>query len=140
MLLLLLQGQNRKIFVPAGFAAKRRNVQIPPEESKQGVHVFGRDALQGGIAANRAVRVDGIAERHQPGMEAGTTALATPGVNAENAENMIGSRLAARPARAILFADGAVHLGRWIPLRMVHRIGQMPRGGKGLWYPAYRVQ
>jgi hypothetical protein len=54
----LLQGQNRKIFVPAGFAAKRRNVQIPPEESKQGVHVFGRDALQGGIPANRAVRVE----------------------------------------------------------------------------------
>jgi len=102
--------------------------------------VFGRNALQREIAADRAVGVERIAERHQPGMEAGTTALATPGVDTENAENMIGTRLAARPARTTLFADGAVHLGRWIPLRMAHSIGQMRRGGKGQRCQVSRVQ
>jgi hypothetical protein len=47
-------------------------------------------------------------------MEAGITALATPRVDTENAENVIGSRLAARSARTILLADGAVHLCGWI--------------------------
>jgi hypothetical protein len=80
--------------------------------------VFGRDALQGGIAADRAVGVERIAERHQPGVEAGMASLATPRVNAQGTENIVGSRLAARPARTILLADGTIHLGRWIPLRV----------------------
>jgi hypothetical protein len=76
--------------------------------------MFGRDALQGGIPADRAVGMERTAERHQPGTEAGITALATPRVDTENAENVIGSRLAARSARTILLADGAVHLCGWI--------------------------
>jgi hypothetical protein len=61
MLPLLLQWQKGEIFVPAGFAAKRRNAQIPPDESEQGVHEFGRNALQGEIAANRTVGMERIA-------------------------------------------------------------------------------
>jgi len=47
--------------------------------------MFGRDALQGGIAADGAVGVERIAERHQPGVESGLAALATPGVETERA-------------------------------------------------------
>jgi hypothetical protein len=118
MLLLVLHGQNRKILIPAGFAAKGRNVQIPPDKPEKGVYMFGRNPLQSGIAADRAVGVERIAQRHQPGVEACSTALTTPGVDTEGAQNVIGSRLAARSTRTILLADGTVHLGRWIPLRM----------------------
>jgi hypothetical protein len=57
-----LQGQDGEIFVPAGFATKRGNVQIPPNKSKEGVHVFGRNALQGGIAADRAMGAERVTE------------------------------------------------------------------------------
>jgi hypothetical protein len=80
--------------------------------------MYGRDALQSRIAANRAVGVERIAERHQTGVESGMASLATPRVNAKCAKNIVGSRLAARPARTILLADGTIHLGRWIPLRV----------------------
>jgi hypothetical protein len=43
--------------MPAGFATKRGYVQVSPEKSKHGVHMFGRNAFQGKIAANRAVGV-----------------------------------------------------------------------------------
>ena len=139
LLFLLLQRQNREIFMPAGFAAKRRNVQIPPDKSKSRIHVFGCNPFQGGIAADRAVGVKRSTKRHRPGTEAGPATLATPRVEAESAQNIIGGALAARPARIILLADGTVHLGRWIPLRMCHRIGQILRGGKGRKYqlPGY---
>ena len=117
--------------MPARFAAKRRNVQLPPDKSKQGVYVFGRNPLQGEIAADWAMGVERITEGHQPGVETRSAALATPGVDAKSAQNVVGSRLAARPARTILLADGTIHLAGWIPLRMGHSIGQMRRGGKG---------
>ena len=139
MLRLLLQGQNREIFVPARVAAERRDAQIPPEKSEDGVHVFRRDALQSKIAANRAMGVERIAQRHQPGVEPRSTALATPRIDTNGAQNVIGSRLAARATRTTLLADGTVHLGRWIPLQFAHRIGQMPKSGKGQKYrlPGY---
>jgi hypothetical protein len=93
--------------------------------------VFGRNALQGGIAADRAVGMERIAQRHQAGVKARSTALATPRVDAKRAQNIIGGVLAARPARTIMLADGTIHLAGWIPLRMGHSIGQMRRGGKG---------
>jgi hypothetical protein len=101
--------------------------------------MFGRNALHGGIAADRAMGAQRVTQRHQAGVEARPAALATPGVYAKNTQNMVGSRLAARASRTILLADGAVHLGRWIPLRMAHRIGQMHTGGKGRRYqvPGY---
>ena len=104
--------------MPAGFAAKRRNVQIPPDNPKQSVHVFRRDALQGGIAADWAVGVERTAERHQSRVESGMASMATPRVQADYAEDIVRRRLAARPARTIMFADGTIHLGRWIPLRV----------------------
>jgi len=139
LLRLLLQGQNREIFMPARFAAKRRDAQISPHKSEQRVHVFGRNALQGEIPADRAVGVERIAQRHQPGVETGSTTLATPGVDTNCAQNVIGLGLAARSARTFLLADGTLHLSRRIPLRMPHSIGQMPRGGKGRRYqlPGY---
>jgi hypothetical protein len=71
--------------MPAGLAAERRDMQMPPDKSKKGIHVLGRNAFQGRIAANRAVGVERSAERHQAGMEAGLAALATPGVETERA-------------------------------------------------------
>jgi hypothetical protein len=67
-------------------------------------------------------------------METRATAGASPRVNTNRAENVVSGGLTARAARTSLLADGTVHLARWIPLRMAHRIGQMPRGGKGLGY------
>ena len=80
--------------------------------------MFGRDALQCGIPADRAVGVERTAERHQSSVESRMASLATPGVEANGAENIIRRRLAARTARTILLADGTIHLSRWIPLRV----------------------
>jgi hypothetical protein len=101
--------------------------------------MFGRNSLQRGIATDWAMGAERVAQRHQPGVEACSTALATPGVDAKSTQNVVGSRLAARTSRTILLADGTVHLGRWIPLRMGHSIGQMPQGSKGRRYqvPGY---
>jgi hypothetical protein len=112
LLLLLLKRQNREVLIPAGSAAERRNMQIPPDNPKQGVHMFGRDALQRGIAANRAMGVERIAERHQSRVESGMASLATPRVQPECAEDIVRRCLAARSARTILLADGTIHLGR----------------------------
>ena len=71
--------------------------------------MFGGDALQGGIAADWTVGVKRTAERHQSSVEAGMATLTTPGVEADCAENIVGRRLAARPARTILLADGTIH-------------------------------
>ena len=116
LLFLRLKGQNREILIPAGLAAERWYVQIPPDNPKQGVHVFRRNALQSGIAADRTVGVERIAERHQSGVEAGMASLTTPGVEADCAEDIVRRRLASRPARTILLADGTVHLGKRTPL------------------------
>ena len=56
--------------------------------------MFGRNAFQSGIAADRAVGVERTAERHQSGVESGMASLATPGVEADCAEDIIGRRLA----------------------------------------------
>ena len=80
--------------------------------------MFGRDALQGGIAADRAVGVERTAQRHQSRVESGMASLATPRVQTDCAEDIVGRRLAARATRTILLADGTIHLGRWIPLRV----------------------
>jgi hypothetical protein len=80
--------------------------------------MFGRNALQGGIAADRAVGVERTAERHQSSVEASMASMATPGIEADCAEDIVRRRLAARPARTLLLADGTIHLGRWIPLRI----------------------
>lgn len=77
--------------------------------------MFGRDALQSKIAADRAVGVERIAERHQPGVKTRFAALATPGVDTDDAQDVIGSRLAARSTRTFVLADGTIHLGGWIP-------------------------
>src|SRR5690242_889724 len=89
LLRLLLKGQNREILIPAGFTAKRRNAQIAPDNPKKGVHVFRRDALQCGVPADRAVGVERTAERHQSRMESRMASLATPGVQADCAENIV---------------------------------------------------
>ena len=109
------QRKHREILVPARLAAERRNMQVPPDKPKQGVHVFGRNAFQCGIAADRAVSVERIAERHQPGVEASLAALTTPGVETERAQNVISRRLAARSSRLVALADGTVHLACWVP-------------------------
>jgi hypothetical protein len=80
--------------------------------------MFGRDALQSGIAANRAVGVERTAQRHQAGVEPGMASLATPGVEPDCAEDIVRRCLAARAARTTLLADGTIHLARWIPLRV----------------------
>ena len=112
---LLVQREYREIFMPARSAAKSGNAQISPDESKRGVHVFGRNALQGKIPANRAVSVERIAQRHQPGVEAGPATLAAPWVNTDCSQDVISRRLAARPTRTVVVADGTVHLGGGIP-------------------------
>jgi len=80
--------------------------------------MFGRDALQCKIAADRTVSVERIAERHQSSVESGMATQATPRVESDYTENIVRRRLAARATRTILLADGTIHLGRWIPLRI----------------------
>src|SRR5208283_604397 len=41
----LAHGQNREVFIPAGFAAKSRYMQQPPQNSQRAVHILGGDAL-----------------------------------------------------------------------------------------------
>ena len=88
LLRMLLLGQNREIFMAAGFAAKRRNAQISPHESEHRVDVFRRNALQGKIPADRAMGVERIRPGHQPGVETGSTTLTTPGVDTNEIENV----------------------------------------------------
>jgi len=135
----VMQREYGEIFMPARFAAKGRNAQVSPDESKHGVHMFRRNALKGQIAANRTVGVERIAERHQPGVEARTATLAAPGVDTDSTQNVIGSRLAARSTRTVVLTDGTDHLGGWIRLRMALRIGQMFKVGKSRRYrlPGY---
>ena len=71
--------------MPAGCAAKCRNMKIPPEKSKRGVYVFGRNSLQREIAADWAMGAERVTQRHQPGVEARSTTFATPGVDAKSA-------------------------------------------------------
>ena len=68
----------------AGFATIGGNAKSRPEEREGVIHVFGRDALQIDIAANRAVRVERIAEGHQAGKKASAAIATSPGVNSKN--------------------------------------------------------
>jgi len=57
--------------------------------------MYGRDALQGRIAADRAVGVERTAERHQSCVESRMASLATPRIQADCAEDIVRRRLAA---------------------------------------------
>jgi hypothetical protein len=73
----------RKVFMTAGFAAISRNADRSPQEGKRRVHVVAGNTLQLRIAANRAMGMEGMPQRHQPRMKTRVAFHATPGIQAE---------------------------------------------------------
>jgi hypothetical protein len=99
--------QNREEFVPARFAAERRQMASAPDRRKCRSHVLRRDASQVSIPANRAMRVQSIAQPHHAGVEARPASRAPPGVYTKNAQDIVRGALPARTPRAEMFTDGA---------------------------------
>jgi hypothetical protein len=88
-------GANRKILVATGFAAERGDAKEAPEEGKRRVHVFGRDALQFWIATKGTVGAKRVAQWHKAGIKSRLALGATPGIDVEEAEEIIHCRVAA---------------------------------------------
>jgi len=72
--------------------------------------VLRRNPFQIRIPADRAMRVQRVAQCRHPCMEARSASCAPPRVDTKNAQNVIGSGLPARTSRAKMFTDGADHL------------------------------
>jgi len=83
-----------------------------PDRREWSAHALRRDTPQIGIAANRAMRMQGIAPTHQSRVETRLASRAPPGVDTKNAQNMVRRGLPARAPRAKMFTDGTVHHGR----------------------------
>ena len=114
-----------------------------PDRRKGSAYVLRRDASQIGIPANRAMRVQSIAQPHHARVEARAASHATPGVDTKNAQNIVRGGLPARTPRAKMFADGADHLSdRVLPWfsKFWHSIGQCVDLGKRLKVTGNRVQ
>jgi hypothetical protein len=111
-------GAQRKIFVTARFAAIGGNSQAAPQKREGRIHVFSGDALQFRIAANGTMGVKRIAERHGTGVKPGFTLFATPGINAEEIEDVVRSKLAARTSRVLGFTHWADHANAAEPFSM----------------------
>ncbi len=102
--------QNREVLIPAGFATERGHAEQAPQESQGTVHIMRGNALQLQVAANRAVRVEGIAQRHQPRMKSCVAGAASPRINAQSAQRIVCYRMAPRSSCTNLLTHGAGHL------------------------------
>jgi len=71
--------------------------------------MLGRDSLDFLVSADRAMRAERFAERHEPGVESRMTIIAPPRIDSEHAQHEIGCELATRPSRVFTLADGADH-------------------------------
>jgi hypothetical protein len=126
----LTHRQDREVFVPAGFAAQRRHAEQPPDHAQSAMHVLRRDALQFEVAANRAVCVKRVAQRHQPRMKSRVAGPAAPRVVTKSAQRVVCNRLTPRSSSTVLFADGASHLEFGLSSAFALRIGRCLPPGK----------
>ena len=105
--------------------------------------MFSRDAFQLGIPANRAVRMQRIAQPHHARVETRAAFRASPRVDTHNTQNIVRGRLPARASRTKMFTDGADHLSnRALPWssNFSHSIGQCAGLGKRPQVIGNRVQ
>src|SRR5208283_3644415 len=138
--LYLTYGENREVFVPAGFATQRRHTEQPPDSAQRAMHMLRRDALQFEVAADRAVCVKRVAQRHQSRMEPRVAGPAPPRIDTQNAQRIVCNRLAPRSSSAVLFTDGAGHLWFRLSSAFALRIGQCLPPGKLNNVPFPKVQ
>jgi len=95
--------------------------------------VLRRNPFQIRIPADRAMRVQRVAQSHHPCMEARSASCAPPRVDTKNTQNVIGCGLPARTSRAKLFTDRADHLSDRVLLEsstLALSIGQCVAPGK----------
>ena|SRR5271165_3842009 len=102
----------------AGLAAVGREVKETPQKRERRVNVFSRDALQFRIAAERAVGVQRLVERHEPGIKACLALAASPRKYTDPAKEVIHSELPTRTSGVLRFADRAGHLGTAEPFQL----------------------
>lgn len=106
----MLHRQNRKILVPARFAAQRRHTQHAPQKRRRPIHVFPCNSLQVVVPANGTVCPQRIAQRHQSRMKSRAATSTAPGINPDQPQNEVASRLPPRTSYAFLLTDRANHL------------------------------
>ena len=114
-----------------------------PDRRKRSTHVFRRDAFQLEIPANRAVRMQRIAQPHQARVETRAAFRASPRVDTHCTQNIVRSRLPARASRTEMFTDRADHLSnRALPWssKFSLSIGQCAGLGKSPQVIGNRVQ
>lgn len=105
------QRTDRKILVAAGFAAVSGNGEAAPQESEVTVDALTRNALQFGVAADRTVRPERIAEAHGTGVKTSFAGDTAPGKDSKDTKDVVRKTLPPRAAHIYTFADWASHAG-----------------------------
>jgi hypothetical protein len=108
-----LQWQDRKVFVPARFTPKCRQMQQSPQECTRAVHVVTGNSLQLMISADRTMRMQRFAQRHGARAKSSAAILAPPRINPRQAKEVVCNRTAARASHSCLFTHRADHRVRW---------------------------
>jgi hypothetical protein len=109
LLVLVAVWTHGEILMAARLAAISGNVQAAPKKRKRRIDVFGRDTLEIEIATNGTVGMERITEGHGAGVESGFALSTTPGIDAEEIEDVVRGELAARTSRVLALADWANH-------------------------------